>query len=209
MTGTRNLETTLTPGLDVIVLAGGRGSRMGGRDKALVRVDGQRLIDVLLDDVSLLPGVMQVVAVSSRDPQVRPGVKVVAEEPPFAGPVAAVAAGARALAAEAGTHTAVLAVDAPESSGLLPELMEALDAAPGADVAVVREDSGHLQPMCAVWRTRRLHRVLDEIAADGGLSDQAAKLLLHRAEVVESAGTGEERDYDTLADLADYGEVEE
>ena len=122
---------------------------------------------------------------------------------------AAVAAGARALAAEAGTHTAVLAVDAPESSGLLPELMEALDAAPGADVAVVREDSGHLQPMCAVWRTRRLHRVLDEIAADGGLSDQAAKLLLHRAEVVEIAGTGEERDYDTLADLADYGEVEE
>lgn len=209
MTAPRNLETTLAPGLDVIVLAGGRGSRMGGRDKAVVRVDGQRLIDVLLDDVSMLPGVMQVVAVSSRDPQLRPGVKVVAEEPPFSGPVAAVAAGARALATEACTHTAVLAVDAPESSGLVPELLDALDEVPEADVAAVREVSGHLQPLCAVWRTRSLHRVLDEVAADGGLTDRAAKLLLARAEVVEVVGTGEERDYDTLADLADYGEVEE
>ena len=48
----------LTPGLDVIILAGGRGTRMEGRDKATVRVDGQRLIDLLLDEVALLPGLI-------------------------------------------------------------------------------------------------------------------------------------------------------
>lgn len=191
----------LTPGLDVIILAGGRGSRMEGRDKAALVVDGERLIDTLLDEVSMAPGLMQVVVVTGRGLEVRPGVKVAAEEPPFAGPVAAIAAGASALAGEASAQTAVLAVDAPESGQLIPDLLDALD---DADVAAVRSDD-HLQPLCAVWDTTALHRVLDGYDS---LVDQPAKSLFDAATVTEIDGDGSERDYDTLDEIASFGDVE-
>lgn len=191
----------LTPGLDVIILAGGRGSRMEGRDKAALVVDGERLIDTLLDEVSMAPGLMQVVVVTGRGLEVRPGVKVAAEEPPFAGPVAAIAAGASALAGEASAQTAVLAVDAPESGQLIPDLLDALG---DADVAAVRSDD-HLQPLCAVWDTTALHRVLDGYDS---LVDQPAKSLFDAATVTEIDGDGSERDYDTLDEIASFGDVE-
>lgn len=191
----------LTPGLDVIILAGGRGSRMEGRDKAALVVDGERLIDVLLDEVSMLPGLMQVVVVSARGLEVRSGVKVTAEEPAFSGPVAAIAAGVSALAGEASAQTAVLAVDAPESGQLIPDLIDALGS---ADAAAVRSDD-HLQPLCAVWDTAALHRVLDTYDS---LVDQPAKSLFDAAEVSEIDGDGSERDYDTLDEMASYGDVE-
>lgn len=191
----------LTPGLDVIILAGGRGSRMEGRDKAALVVDGERLIDTLLDEVSMAPGLMQVVVVTGRGLEVHPGVKVAAEEPPFAGPVAAIAAGASALAGEASAQTAVLAVDAPESGQLIPDLLDALG---DADVAAVRSDD-HLQPLCAVWDTTALHRVLDGYDS---LVDQPAKSLFEAATVTEIDGDGSERDYDTLDEIASFGDVE-
>lgn len=191
----------LTPGLDVIILAGGRGSRMEGRDKAALVVDGERLIDTLLDEVSMAPGLMQVVVVTGRGLEVHPGVKVAAEEPPFAGPVAAIAAGASALAGEASAQTAVLAVDAPESGQLIPDLLDALG---DADVAAVRSDD-HLQPLCAVWDTTALHRVLDGYDS---LVDQPAKSLFDAATVTEIDGDGSERDYDTLDEIASFGDVE-
>lgn len=192
----------LTPGLDVIILAGGRGTRMEGRDKAAVTVNGERLIDLLLDEVSMADGLMQVIVVTSRGLDVRPGVKTTAEDPPFGGPVAAVAAGATALRAEASARTAVLAVDAPDSASLLPDLVDALDDS-GADVAVIRSGA-QLQPLCAVWDTSALHRALSGVDN----TDRAAKSLLDDATTTTVDGDGSERDYDTLDELATYGDVD-
>lgn len=193
------------PGLDVIIVAGGRAKRMGGVDKAAVTVNGERLIDHLLDEVSVLDALQQVIVVSSRDLQVRPGVKLTAEEPAFSGPVAAIYAGAAALHERAAERTAILAVDAPESANLIPELTEALDES-GAEAAVIREESGHLQPLCAVWHTESLWLAINEL---GETADRPVKALLEQANsVTEVAGTGEERDYDTLHELADFGEVD-
>lgn len=194
------------PGLDVIIVAGGRGSRMGGVDKAAVRISGERLIDLLLDEVSLLDALQQVAVVSSREITVRPGVKKTAEEPPFSGPVSAIAAGVEELRTEAAERTAILAVDAPESATLIPDLLDGLDDTPDATVAVIREAGGHLQPLCAVWHTEALWEALDQL---GDTTDQAVRTLIEAAgTVVEVAGTGEERDFDTLADLADLGDYE-
>ncbi|QGU07079.1 molybdopterin-guanine dinucleotide biosynthesis protein MobA [Corynebacterium occultum] len=188
------------PGLDVLILAGGRGSRLGGIDKATVRISGERLIDLLLDEVSLLDALQQVVVVSSRDLTVRPGVKKTAEEPAFSGPVSAIAAGVDELRSEAAERTAILAVDAPESATLIPDLLEGLDDTADADVAVIREAGGHLQPLCAVWNTESLWAALEEL---GDPADRAARALIDATNtVVEVAGTGEERDFDTLEDLA-------
>lgn len=193
------------PGLDVIIVAGGRGKRMGGIDKAAVTVNGERLIDHLLDEVAVLDAVQRVVVVSGRNLEVRPGVAVTAEDPPFSGPVAAILAGAEELRGSAAERTAVLAVDAPESATLLPELTEALDSA-DAEVAVIREAGGMLQPLCAVWHTESLWLALHEM---GETADRPAKALIGSAgAVVEVAGTGEERDYDTIEELSAFGDVE-
>lgn len=193
------------PGIDVIILAGGRGERMGGRDKAMLTVDGDTLLDTLLDEVSLLDGLQQVAVVSTREPAVRPGVKLVAEEPPFSGPLSALAAGVRALHPEAAAFTAVLAVDAPQSAALLPDLIAALDDAPRASLAAVSTTSDGPQPLCTLWRTGELQRTLEGLDT----TDQALKTVLDGQRTIATIpGTGEERDYDTLEELAELGEVE-
>ena len=180
--------------LQVIVLAGGRGARMGGLDKAQVTLDGVRLVDHLLSSLTGIP----VVVVS---PQLALNVPVVSEDPPFGGPVAGVAAGFRAL--DSPDLVGVLSVDAPDSAAMLPVLVDALSADPHADVAVVRAADGHIQPLCAVWRAAGLDRALEQL---GTVRDQAAKKLLRAASrVVEVPGDGAERDYDTLAELAERG----
>ncbi|GAB3939859.1 molybdenum cofactor guanylyltransferase [Corynebacterium tapiri] len=198
------MSESLTPGIDVIIVAGGRGSRIGGVDKAQVSVDGERLIDIMLDAVSLLDGLMQVVVVSTRDLQVRPGVKVAGEEPAFSGPLSAVAAGVAELKVEPSAMTAILAVDAPDSPDLIPELVAALAEAPESAAAAVRTD-GHLQPLCAVWRTDKLYQQLSQYS---DTADQAVKSLYDEVSVTFVEGLGLERDYDTLEQLRERGDVE-
>ncbi|QGU04350.1 molybdenum cofactor guanylyltransferase [Corynebacterium comes] len=180
--------------LQVIVLAGGRGARMGGVDKAQVTLDGVRLVDHLIGALAGLP----VVVVS---PHLSLDVPVVSEDPPFGGPVAGIAAGAAAL--ESPEFVGVLSVDAPDSPALLPLLVHALRADPEADVAVVRSTDGQVQPLCAVWRVGGLRRSLARLDT---VRDQAAKKLLRAADrVIEVPGDGAERDYDTLAELQRRG----
>lgn len=197
---------TDSPGYGVILLAGGRGSRMGGVDKAQVTLDGVRLVDRLLarlhprDDAP-------VVVVSPTLTLSGTGVTVVSEDPPYGGPVAGIATGVAAVAADGGVDlVGVLSVDAPDSAELLPVLADALADRPEADVAVIRAADGYLQPLCAMWRAGSLRRALASLDT---VRDQAAKKLLAAAgTVVEVSGDGAERDYDTLAELAERGRAE-
>lgn len=184
--------------LSVIVLAGGRGQRMGGVDKAQVTLDGVRLVDHLLAGLGDHP----VVVVSPRT-DLGVAVPLISEDPPFGGPVAGIAAGLRAL--DAPELVGVLSVDAPDSPALLPLLVEALSHHPGADAAVVRAADGHIQPLCAVWRAEGLAQALARLDT---VRDQAAKRLLRAADlIIEVDGDGTERDYDTPAELAERGDV--
>lgn len=187
----RNSRTALD--LGVIVLAGGRSTRMGA-DKAQVRLNGVRLIDSLL---ASLPDGIDHVVVSPLDL----GMDTVSEQPPFGGPVAGIAAGNAHLSNE---FIAVLAVDAPGSASLLPKLSEALESS-SSDCAVIVND-GHLQPLCALWRKTGLDRALTAL---GDPRDQAAKRLIAAAgAIVEVPGDGREADYDTAEELRRLGDVE-
>lgn len=182
--------------VNVIILAGGEGSRMGGVDKSAVLLDGRPLLRHLLDSLGREHAV---VVVSPREIA---GVPSVSEQPPLGGPVAGIAAGAHALPREA-EFTAVLAVDAPRSAQFLPVLTAAIGE---ADVAVTVAADGWLQPLCALWRTESLHLALEAL---DGVRDRPAKALLRLAEtVVEVPGDGRETDYDTLAELSGLGVVE-
>lgn len=194
---------SLTPGMDVIILAGGRGERMGGRDKATVSVDGERLIDMLLDEVSLLDSLMSVVVVTTRGISVRSGVRVIGEEPPFSGEVAAIAAGVAALGPRPSSRTAILAVTSPQSAARLPDLEAALDASRrGGERAGVAYAEG--APLCAVWEAEPLR---ERLGAYDSVNYQPIASLYEGVASVTVEATGEETGYDTLDALSALGEV--
>ncbi|WP_257158679.1 molybdenum cofactor guanylyltransferase [Corynebacterium cystitidis] len=180
--------------LGVIILAGGRSTRMGA-DKAQVQVDGVRLVDRI---VAGLADDIPYVVVSPYDL----GIPTVSEDPPFGGPVAGIATGAAALDTEL---KAVLSVDAPDSPALLDSLKVALESS-SSDVAVVQAADGFLQPLCALWTASGLDAALRAL---GDPRDKSAKkLLLAAGSRVEVAGDGREVDYDTVAELGQLGKVE-
>lgn len=174
----------------VIVLAGGRGQRMGGVDKASVRLAGERLIDRLLRQ---LPYGAPVAVVSPY----RLGMPQVCESPLFGGPAAGIAAGHAALAGDARATTAIFAVDAPDSPQVLPALHKSL-ASSGADVAAATLD-GSLQPLCALWRTKALTRALEELGDPR--NKPAMRLLRLAGTIAEVEATPAVRDIDTLDEL--------
>lgn len=77
---------------DAIILAGGRGSRLGGVDKGALTIGGRSLLDGVLEATLAAD---QVVVVG--DGPVPRGVLLTREDPVFGGPAAAVVAGLRAL----------------------------------------------------------------------------------------------------------------
>lgn len=176
----------------VIVLAGGRSTRMGA-DKAQVKVNGTRLIDAVC---ARIPDDVPRIVVSPKPL----GMPTVSEDPPFGGPVAGIAAGLSRIDAP---FVAVVSVDAPRSPELIPLLAQRVRD--GADVAVIEAVDGYLQPLCAVWNRTSLVAALDA----AGTRDIPAKRLLDAVKsVARVQGTGAERDYDTREELHTLGNVE-
>lgn len=143
---------------DAVVLAGGAARRLGGADKPGVRVGGRALLDRVL---AACAGARTTVVVAAPRPTVRP-VRWAREEPPGAGPVAALAAGLRHTAAE---HAVVLSADLPF---LRPATVRRLLAAlreTGADGALLTDADGRDQPLVAAYRTAALRRELAALAA--------------------------------------------
>lgn len=113
-----------------VILAGGRGSRLGGVRKADLVVGGRRLLDVVVDACD---GCAPVVVVGEADLDVPPGVLLTREDPPFAGPAAALAAGVAGLDAHGDLPDWVLCLgcDQPGVADVVPALRRA--AAGAAD----------------------------------------------------------------------------
>lgn len=143
---------------DAVVLAGGAARRLGGADKPGIRVGGRALLDRVL---SACAGARTTVVVAAPRPTVRT-VRWAREEPPGAGPVAALAAGLRQTTAE---HAVVLSADLPF---LRPATLRRLLAAlreTGADGALLTDADGRDQPLVAAYRTAALRRELAALAA--------------------------------------------
>lgn len=128
------------------MLTGGSASRLG-EPKADAVLAGRRLVDHLLDQI---PAEVPVVLVGP-DPQVARAVTVTREDPPGAGPAAAIKAGVLAV----GTSlVAVMAVDMPFC---VPVVAGLRDELAGFD-AVVPVTDGHRQGLSAMYRTEALRR---------------------------------------------------
>lgn len=183
---------------DAVVLAGGRGSRLGGVDKAAVEVGGRTLLDHALEAVR---GARRVVVVGPERPvpgwerpgpgSERPVPEIVwtREEPPGGGPVAGLAAG---IALVTAPRVVVLAVDQPGvTAGTVARLV-----AVGKSAVLVDRD-GREQWLTGVWRTGELRAALPEDPRDRSVRSVVATLL-----PVRVAGSPEETsDVDTPGDL--------
>ncbi|USQ77929.1 molybdenum cofactor guanylyltransferase [Ornithinimicrobium cryptoxanthini] len=156
------------PEHDIIVLAGGRGSRLGGMDKAALEVAGRRLLDRVLDSAAAARRVVVVGPVAVVEPVLQ-----TVEEPPGGGPVAGIAAGMMTLGALPGTvaWTLVLAVDQPQAAAAVPDLLEAAAHA-GSHVEMVcpQDTTGHPQWLLAAYRTTALVSALDRVGTGHGTS---------------------------------------
>lgn len=146
-----------------LVLAGGRGSRLGNDDKAAITIGGTPVLDHLL---SSLPDAVPVVVAGPERPTRRP-VTFCQEWPTHGGPVAGIASGMEEVSTPV---TVLLAVDMPWAGGLVERLIAEF-ASCVASALVPVDGSGFRQPLCAVARTDAVRVALR------GLGDPAGRSL--------------------------------
>ncbi|MFB9322474.1 molybdenum cofactor guanylyltransferase [Cryptosporangium minutisporangium] len=144
-----------------LVLAGGSARRLGGVHKPGLLVGGVRLLDRVL---AAVPDAAPRVVVGPPQPT-PPDVRMVREEPPGGGPVAALSAGLTALGDAAQQPISRLALLAGDLPFLSPAVITALRrGADGRDGAVLVDPDGRDQYLAGVYR---LEALADAVASVG------------------------------------------
>jgi molybdopterin-guanine dinucleotide biosynthesis protein A len=161
---------------DAVVLAGGRGRRLGGVDKPALLLEGRSLLERALAAAS--PARHRMVVGPERPaPQ---EVRFVREEPPFGGPVAALAAGLGSLPAD-DALVVVLAADLPAVETALPALLAAMGQAASdggtADGCIAVDPDCRDQPLLAAYRGPALRSALATLTEERGLDGAALRAL--------------------------------
>lgn len=141
-----------------VILAGGRASRMGGRDKAFAAIDGE---PIAVRTVRLFQGLFEQVIVSTNRPQrfAGFGVETVPDLRPGCGPLAGIEA---AMLASRHPWMFVVACDMP---GLDADVIRWLLERPRAGDAVVPRWEADVEPLHALYAVRALPAVQECLAA--------------------------------------------
>lgn len=179
---------------DAVVLAGGKGSRLGGVSKADLVIGGERLLDRVL---TAAHGAATTVVVG--DVAVPSGVLRTREEPAGTGPAAGLLAGLRAVPDPA-PWTLVLACDLPDAPRMVERLLSGLGAAPDdADGLCLRDRDGELQHLAAFYRTPAL---VAAFAAFGDPADRSVRGVVAALRLLPvEAGDARVEDLDTPEQL--------
>ena len=147
-----------------LILAGGRGTRMGGKDKGLVQFNGKPMVQHVLE--ALRPQVAEVLISANRNEEAyrKTGCRVVSDAlTGFAGPLAGISAGMHAVTR---THLLVLPCDGPFVPAWLAQRLWAASAGKD-DVIVAAHDGERLHPTFALLPVSVLDD-LDAYLASGG-----------------------------------------
>ncbi|WIB34332.1 NTP transferase domain-containing protein [Curtobacterium sp. MCSS17_005] len=164
---------------DAIILAGGRGRRLGGLDKATIHLRNGR--GRLLDHAIAAVADARTVVVGPTRRAAPSSVLWAREDPPFSGPAAAVAAGLASLRASAtvpADFTIVLAVDLAAAEAAIAGLCAEVDGDTAIDGWIAQDPNGRQQPLLAVYRTGPLHQACDALSATEGLTNASMRALL-------------------------------
>ncbi|MEU2288181.1 NTP transferase domain-containing protein [Streptomyces sp. NPDC013178] len=192
----REAATRESPAHDAVVLAGGGARRLGGADKPGVRVGGRALLDRVL---AACAGARTTVVVADPRPTLRP-VRWAREDPPGAGPLAALGAGLRHTTADL---VVVLSADLPFlGADTVRRLLAALDTGE-AEGALVTDADGRDQPLVAAYRTAALRRRLTALGEkQGGLTGLPLRRLTAGLDLTRVPDPVASFDCDTWDDIA-------
>ncbi len=199
-----------------MILAGGKSSRLGGVPKAQLRYDGATLLERA---VAAVCGAGRVVVVGPDPGTLPDGTLTAREDPPFAGPAAAIAAGLAALEAQGGEGqeevspstkhapwVLVLACDMPLAAAAVPVLLRVLAGHEEAEGAMSVSADGRKQPLLGIYRVSALQREVQAAAEQGGLANAAVFRLLARLDLLAvPVPAGSTDDVDTWDDAAALG----
>ena len=143
----------------VVILAGGRGTRIGGHKPSRV-LGGTRLLDRAIAYASSLANLC---AVAVREPGQAESVEipVIQDDAEIEGPLGGVVSALRFARDEGASAALSIPADMPFlPSDLADRLIEALPRT-GAAIACSR---GHQHPVCGLWRTEALEAVREYLA---------------------------------------------
>lgn len=200
-------------GIDAVILAGGRATRLGGVSKPDLMVGGRRLLSTAIAAARAAGG-ERIVVVGPPELEVH-GCLRAREDPPFGGPVAALAAGLDALDDPAGRaapggrvsspDVLVLACDMPDAADAVARLADARRARPDVDGVCLVDASGSTQWLAAIHSRAALDRALDALTAPDGdratLQGAAMRRLAASVDLVAVDDGGSTHDIDTWGDL--------
>jgi molybdopterin-guanine dinucleotide biosynthesis protein A len=181
--------------VDAVVLAGGLARRLEGADKPALEFGGVTLLDRVIEACA---DAREIFCVGPIRPTRRP-VCWAREDPPGAGPVAALAAG---LELTRTPRVLVLAADLPFLS---PELVHSLwISAAGHDGAVLTDRAGKDQWLVACYQHGALTSAIDRLAGQhGGTAGLSLKRLLAGFDLARVPDPdGQSFDCDTWEDVS-------
>jgi molybdopterin-guanine dinucleotide biosynthesis protein A len=195
-----------------VVLAGGYATRFGDRDKAVADLAGTPMVRRVVDR---LAAVVDGVVVNCRFEQVpalrsalagRSDVALAPDPVPDRGPLAGIANGLGAVAADRCPYAAVVACDMPLVAPTF--LAHCFERAAGHDAALVRTDDGWFQPTQAVYRVAAMRDACEATLAG---EDRRIVSALDRldAVVLEEAVLDEVGAPETFTDVNTQEELRE
>lgn len=202
-------RATRQPTLDAVILAGGRAERLGGASKPDLVVAGRSLLETAID-AARSADCARIVVVGPPSLEA-PGCIVVREDPPFGGPVAALAAGLAALATDAADPEAsvpdaapapdvlVLACDMPAASVVVDRLLAGRRESSTSDGVCLVDASGREQWLAAIYSRQALARAFDALGHDTG--GAAMRRLAASLDLTVLPDHGSTQDVDTWSDL--------
>lgn len=191
------------PDFDALILAGGRSSRLGGTPKQSLVYDGGTLLERALQAAN---GASRTVVVGPEPGTLPAGVLSCREDPPFAGPAAAIAAGLESLAGLPSAFTLVLACDMPRAEAAVECLLAVLTAGMVPDGVVARSGDGRPQPLAGFYRTAALQKSVGLLAGQNALINGSVRSLLASLDLqLVTVPAGSTADVDTWDDAAALG----
>jgi molybdopterin-guanine dinucleotide biosynthesis protein A len=152
--------SSLVEVFDAVVLAGGRGMRLGGVDKPALRVAERSLLGSVVSTAAGAGArLVVVVGPARRELAAELGeLRLVQEQPPGGGPVPALR---RGLAEVTSPWVAVLAADLPFLRARHLRSLLAAARTAGAPGAVLADDTGHPQWLVGCWQVPLLREAID------------------------------------------------
>lgn len=134
-----------------VILAGGRGSRMGGTDKALLDLDGSPMIAHVIRRLAPQLGALAINAGGDPARFAAYALPVLPDPvPDQPGPLAGILAGMRWAGQQGATHVVTAATDTPFlPDDLVPRLAAAAQTA--KEPIALAESAGRLHPTFGLW----------------------------------------------------------